>query len=90
MLTMVSYRTIGFERTLENLKRGKYRGRIQAADYANTGIQVFESRKFAEHLGSSEWKLSELGLIKITKQCGWNLPTEPTPEELLSFKDQLT
>lgn len=60
-----------------------------SADYANTGIQPFNERKFAENLGVSYYWLREIGLIKITDQCGWNLPTEPTEKELLKFKSKI-
>lgn len=79
---------IPFDKVIENLKRGKYNGRC-CADYANSGVQLFEEKKFAVHLGSTPWKLREMGLVKITEQNGWNLPTQPTVKELLSFKSKL-
>ncbi len=79
-------RKIPFENVVKNLKCGKYKGKIQQADYANTGIQVFRERQFADNLGVQSHWLREIGLIKITKQVGWNLPTEPTVDELLLFK----
>ncbi len=80
-------RKIPFENVVKNLQAGKYRGKIQQADYANTGVQLFQERHFADNLGVQSRWLREIGLIKITEQAGWNLPTEPTIEELLKFKD---
>ena len=85
----MSYRRLPFDRVIENLRRGKYRGKIQSSDYANTGIQLFDYRKFCGQLGRSYYELEEMGLIKVTSQAGWNLPTEPTVVELESFREQL-
>lgn len=87
---MINHRKLTFERVLENLRNGKYRGKIQAIDYANTGIQPFEWRKFCMQLGISYSDAKEMGLILVTNQSGWNLPREPTPEELSSFKERLS
>lgn len=86
---MVNHRKLTFERIIENLKKGKYRGKIISADYSNAGIQPFEEKKFSEQLGVPLYWLREIGLIQIKMNCGWNLPTEPTVEELLSFKKQI-
>lgn len=82
-------RKLPFDRVVEKLKLGHYNGKITAADYANTGVQLFDERRFADNLGHSHWKLREIGLVKITEQAGWNLPTKPTVEELESFREQL-
>lgn len=78
-----------FERVVKRLERGRYH-RILSADYSNLGVRLFDDRKFAEHLGTSELHLRNIGLVKITNQAGWNLPTAPTVEELHSYKQKLT
>lgn len=82
-------RKIPFENVVKNLQAGKYKGKIHQADYANTGVRLFQERQFADNLGVQFLWLREIGLIKITEQAGWNLPTEPTIEELLKVKDQI-
>jgi hypothetical protein len=80
-------RKIPFENVLKNLRLGRYKGKILQADYSNLGIRLFQERKFADNLGVSIHFLRQIGLIKIKDFVGWNLPTEPTVDELLSFKD---
>ncbi len=82
-------RKIPFENVLRNLQHGRYNGKIQSAGYSNEGLQLFNERKFADNLGVSEQWLREIGLIKITNQNGWNLPTKPTEKELLEFKEKI-
>ena len=79
-------RKIPFDNVIRNLKLGRYRRKICSVDYANEGIQPFDERKFAEQLGTSTYKLREIGLVRITEQCGWHLPREPTVEELIAYK----
>lgn len=82
-------RKILFENVVKNLKLGRYDGKITSADYANTGVQLFDERKFADNLGVSFYQLREMGLIKITEQAGWKLPTKPSVEELIKFREQI-
>jgi hypothetical protein len=70
-----------YQKVLDRLKTGKYRGKVTAG-YANVGVRLFEEEKLAKHLGLSVDELRELVPIRITDQEGWNLPTEPTVEEL--------
>lgn len=79
-----------FEKVVENIQRGKYRGRIMSADYSNLGVRLFNENKFARDIGVSRQELRDMGLFKKTDQCGWNLPTEPTVEELRSFKTKIS
>lgn len=85
----MNYRKLPFDRVIHNLRMGRYNGKVQSADYANTGVQLFDERKFAGQLGRSYWDLRKMGLIKITEQSGWNLPTKPSVELLESFRSQL-
>lgn len=78
-------RKIPFENVVRNIGRKRYT-RIVQADYSNLGAELFEEMKFADNLGVDRDWLREIGLVKITNQAGWNLPTCPTQKELLSFK----
>ncbi|KKL23364.1 hypothetical protein LCGC14_2426110 [marine sediment metagenome] len=82
-------RKIPFENVVKNLKLHRYRGKILQSDYSNLGIQLFQERQFADNLGVNFLWLRKIGLVKITDQCGWNLPTEPSIEELIKFKDKI-
>lgn len=74
-------RKIPFENVVRNLGRGRY-SRIASADYSNLGVELFNERLFADNLGVSVARLREIGLVKITNQAGWNLPTRPSIKEL--------
>jgi len=78
---------IPFDRVVTNLKYHKYLGKISGADYSNLGLRLFDDIKFADQLGVTREFLKQIGLIVITEQCGWNLPREPKPEELIAVKD---
>lgn len=82
------YRKIGFDRVLKNLKFRKYRGKIRSLDYANTGYQPFNYRKFADNLGISVEILEEYGLFKYKDiGNGWELIAEPTCDDLIKFRE---
>jgi len=83
------FRKLPFENVVNNLRNGKYSGKICQADYSNCGVRLFQEKKFAGNLGVSYLVLREIGLIKITEQVGWNLPREPTVEELINLKDKI-
>ncbi len=87
---MKNYRKIPFENVLSNLRRGKYRGKIMSADYANTGIQLFDKDKFAGNLGVSVDFLRRIGLLKVKEISGWNLTVEPDHKDLLAHEKEIT
>lgn len=82
-------RKIPFENVVKNLRLGRYSGKIVQADYSNLGVPLFEELKFADNLGVSKQFLREIGLVKIKDFAGWNLPAEPTVEELLLKKKRI-
>ena len=82
-------RKIPFENVAKNLRRGRYRGPITSADYANTGLQLFMGKKFADNLGVPLNFLFEIGLLYKQDNCGWDLVREPTIEELLNKKEEI-
>lgn len=85
----MSYRAIPFDRVVENLRSRKYRGKMQALDYANTGIQLFLDDKFSAHLGVSSQYLQDIGLVRIEDFSGWKLPAEPEVEALLQARERI-
>lgn len=85
----MNHRELPFERVIVNLRKGVYKGKVQSADYANTGIQVFNKSKFCQQLGVSEYDLREMGLLTLAEQSGWNLIQEPSVEKLLNYRTKI-
>jgi hypothetical protein len=82
-------REIPFQNVLRNLKDDRYLGKITDADYSNLAMRLFDEDKFADNLGVSKQFLRDIGLVVLTEQCGWRLPTQPTVEALLASQDKI-
>ena len=73
----------GVEAVKKHLKR-KTRYFKAYSDYANSGTEVFNHRKFLIDIALPDFP------IIITEQNGWNLPKAPTPEEFETIFNYLT
>ena len=85
----MNYRKLPFEKVIEKLKYHKYYGKIMPADYANTGIQLFDYRKFAGQLGVSVDFLKSIGLLQLQDISGWKLIGEPNYLNVLGLKEKI-